>query len=268
MAAPLRVSARGARGRRGDRERPGGAVRGAPGTAGLGRLRLERDRTGWVGWDRDWRALGGGNGMGWDGCGWRWGSLWCAADDLAQRRLLALGGCGLLLGSALAAGDERLYAAVMPALRALPPEAAHGLALRAAALGLLPPARPDGPALVRLSGAEEGGARGPAQGVGKSEGRPEQRDRGGSPGPVGVRVAGSPRSPWRAMRDPRAGHPVRTPHRAGEAAGSGGRGVERGLGTGSWGLWALTQPSPAGGASPRAAIPQPIGPGCWLRQAG
>ncbi|XP_027759148.1 dihydroorotate dehydrogenase (quinone), mitochondrial isoform X1 [Empidonax traillii] len=54
----------------------------------------------------------------------------------------------------LAAGDERLYAAaVMPALRALPPEAAHCLALRAAALGLLPPARPDGPALeVRVLG--------------------------------------------------------------------------------------------------------------------
>ncbi|XP_074769615.1 dihydroorotate dehydrogenase (quinone), mitochondrial isoform X4 [Athene noctua] len=66
---------------------------------------------------------------------------------------VALGGCGLLLGSALAAGDERLYAAVMPALRALPPETAHGLALRAAALGLLPPARPDGPALeVRVLG--------------------------------------------------------------------------------------------------------------------
>ncbi|KAM8985628.1 dihydroorotate dehydrogenase (quinone), mitochondrial isoform 1-T1 [Ara ararauna] len=65
----------------------------------------------------------------------------------------ALGGCGLLLGSALAAGDERLYAAAMPALRALPPEAAHGLALRFAALGLLPPARPDGPALeVRVLG--------------------------------------------------------------------------------------------------------------------
>ncbi|XP_061221012.1 dihydroorotate dehydrogenase (quinone), mitochondrial isoform X2 [Neopsephotus bourkii] len=59
----------------------------------------------------------------------------------------ALGGCGLLLGSALAAGDERLYAAAMPALRALPPEAAHRLALRFAALGLLPPARSDGPAL-------------------------------------------------------------------------------------------------------------------------
>ncbi|NWX26330.1 PYRD dehydrogenase, partial [Notiomystis cincta] len=72
----------------------------------------------------------------------------------AQGRLLALGGCGLLLGSALAAGDERLFAAaVMPALRALPPEAAHGLALRAAALGLLPSARPDGPALeVRVLG--------------------------------------------------------------------------------------------------------------------
>ncbi|NXW95219.1 PYRD dehydrogenase, partial [Alopecoenas beccarii] len=66
----------------------------------------------------------------------------------------ALGGCGLLLGSALAAGDERLYAAaVMPALRVLSPEAAHGLALRAAALGLLPPAQTDGPALeVRVLG--------------------------------------------------------------------------------------------------------------------
>ncbi|XP_014115994.1 PREDICTED: dihydroorotate dehydrogenase (quinone), mitochondrial isoform X2 [Pseudopodoces humilis] len=41
----------------------------------------------------------------------------------------------------------------MPALRALPPEAAHGLALRVAALGLLPPTRPDGPALeVRVLG--------------------------------------------------------------------------------------------------------------------
>lgn len=89
-----------------------------------------------------------------------WDRCSCAADDLAQGRLLALGGCGLLLGSALAAGDERLYrAAVMPALRALPPEAAHGLALRAAALGLLPPTRPDGPALVRLWRAEEEGER-------------------------------------------------------------------------------------------------------------
>ncbi|XP_071424045.1 dihydroorotate dehydrogenase (quinone), mitochondrial [Pithys albifrons albifrons] len=71
----------------------------------------------------------------------------------AQGRLLALGGCGLLLGAALAAGHERLYAAAMPALRALPPEAAHGLALRAVALGLLPSARPDGPALeVRVLG--------------------------------------------------------------------------------------------------------------------
>uniref|UniRef100_A0A8B9BFL7 Dihydroorotate dehydrogenase (quinone), mitochondrial n=1 Tax=Anser brachyrhynchus TaxID=132585 RepID=A0A8B9BFL7_9AVES len=78
-----------------------------------------------------------------------------------QRRLralaAALGGCGLLLGSALAAGDERLQAAVLPAvlpaLRAVPPEAAHGLALRAAAFGLLPAARPDGPALeVRVLG--------------------------------------------------------------------------------------------------------------------
>lgn len=114
--------------------------------------------------------------MAWDGCGCR---CWWAADDLAQGRLraLALGGCGLLLGSALAAGDERLYAAaVMPALRTLPPEAAHGLALRAAALGLLPPARPDGPALVRLSRAEE--EREPGRAVGRSEGRPGQRERG------------------------------------------------------------------------------------------
>ncbi|KAM6118133.1 dihydroorotate dehydrogenase (quinone), mitochondrial [Pterocles gutturalis] len=65
----------------------------------------------------------------------------------------ALAGSGLLLGAALAAGDERLFTAAMPALRALPPEAAHGLALRAAALGLLPPARPDGPELeVRVLG--------------------------------------------------------------------------------------------------------------------
>ncbi|XP_058701830.1 dihydroorotate dehydrogenase (quinone), mitochondrial isoform X2 [Poecile atricapillus] len=76
-----------------------------------------------------------------------------AAPLRGRLRALALGGCGLLLGSALAAGDERLYAAVMPALRALPPEAAHGLALRVAALGLLPPTRPDGPALeVRVLG--------------------------------------------------------------------------------------------------------------------
>ncbi|NXO03422.1 PYRD dehydrogenase, partial [Rhinopomastus cyanomelas] len=68
-------------------------------------------------------------------------------------RVLALGGCGLLLGSVLVARDERLYAVAMPALRALPPETAHGLALRAASLGLLPPARPDGPALeVRVLG--------------------------------------------------------------------------------------------------------------------
>ncbi|NWH81451.1 PYRD dehydrogenase, partial [Piaya cayana] len=76
----------------------------------------------------------------------------------AQGRLrvlaAALGGCGLLLGSALAARDERLLAAAaMPALRALPPETAHGLALRAAASGLLPPAPHDGPALeVRVLG--------------------------------------------------------------------------------------------------------------------
>ncbi|NXU57134.1 PYRD dehydrogenase, partial [Turnix velox] len=65
----------------------------------------------------------------------------------------ALGGCGLLLGSAVATGDERFYAAAIPALRILPPEAAHGLALRAAAFGLLPSAPPDGPALeVRVLG--------------------------------------------------------------------------------------------------------------------
>ncbi|XP_054372166.1 dihydroorotate dehydrogenase (quinone), mitochondrial isoform X2 [Molothrus aeneus] len=76
-----------------------------------------------------------------------------AAPLRGRLRALALGGCGLLLGSALAAGDERLYTAVMPALRALPPEAAHGLALRAAALGLLPSTRPDSPALeVRVFG--------------------------------------------------------------------------------------------------------------------
>ncbi|XP_053808492.1 dihydroorotate dehydrogenase (quinone), mitochondrial isoform X2 [Vidua chalybeata] len=78
----------------------------------------------------------------------RLGLSMMAAPLRGRLRALALGGCGLLLGSALAAGDERLYAAaVMPALRALPPEAAHGLALRAAALGLLPSTRPDGPAL-------------------------------------------------------------------------------------------------------------------------
>ncbi|XP_053934385.1 dihydroorotate dehydrogenase (quinone), mitochondrial isoform X1 [Cuculus canorus] len=79
-----------------------------------------------------------------------------AAPLRGRLRVLAaaLGGCGLLLGSALAASDERLLtAAVMPALRALPPETAHGLALRAAASGLLPPARQDGPALeVRVLG--------------------------------------------------------------------------------------------------------------------
>uniref|UniRef100_A0A8C2SQF8 Dihydroorotate dehydrogenase (quinone), mitochondrial n=1 Tax=Coturnix japonica TaxID=93934 RepID=A0A8C2SQF8_COTJA len=54
---------------------------------------------------------------------------------------VALGGCGLLLGSALAAGDDRLYGAVlMPALRAVSPETAHGLALRAASIGLTPTA--------------------------------------------------------------------------------------------------------------------------------
>uniref|UniRef100_A0A8D2M8L0 Dihydroorotate dehydrogenase (quinone), mitochondrial n=1 Tax=Zonotrichia albicollis TaxID=44394 RepID=A0A8D2M8L0_ZONAL len=73
--------------------------------------------------------------------------------DSRRRLCCAAIGCGLLLGSALAAGDERLYATVMPALRALPPEAAHGLALRAAALGLLPSTRPDSPALeVRVFG--------------------------------------------------------------------------------------------------------------------
>ncbi|XP_067158375.1 dihydroorotate dehydrogenase (quinone), mitochondrial isoform X7 [Apteryx mantelli] len=67
-----------------------------------------------------------------------------------RRRVLAAAaaGGGLLLGWALATGDERLYvAAVMPVLRAVPPEAAHGLALRAAACGLLPSGRPDSPIL-------------------------------------------------------------------------------------------------------------------------
>ncbi|NXU93069.1 PYRD dehydrogenase, partial [Xiphorhynchus elegans] len=74
-----------------------------------------------------------------------------------QGRLLAVGGGALVLGAALAAGHDAghdgLCAAAMPALRALPPEAAHGLALRAAALGLLPRAPPDHPALeVRVFG--------------------------------------------------------------------------------------------------------------------
>ncbi|XP_068812432.1 dihydroorotate dehydrogenase (quinone), mitochondrial [Struthio camelus] len=92
-------------------------------------------------------ALGGG--AGWGRRGLRRGT-----DSVAQRRLLAAAGGGLLLGWALAAGEEQLYAAaVMPALRAVPPEAAHGLALRAAACRLLPPARPDGPDLeVRVLG--------------------------------------------------------------------------------------------------------------------
>lgn len=98
-------------------------------------------------------GAGDGTGGGWSTGGGQGG---LSADGLPQGRLralaAALGGCGLLLGSALAAGDERLYAAAMPALRVLPPEAAHGLALRAAALGLLPPARRDTPLLVRLCG--------------------------------------------------------------------------------------------------------------------
>lgn len=133
---------------------------GSRGGVGLdwGRLGLQRGAPG----------RGAGWGVGGAGCGCRYGmragpdagaGMGCGrgADPLAQGRLralaAALGGCGLLLGSALAAGDERLYAAaVMPALRAIPPETAHGLALRAAAFGLLPPARPDGPALVRFCG--------------------------------------------------------------------------------------------------------------------
>ncbi|XP_068006771.1 dihydroorotate dehydrogenase (quinone), mitochondrial isoform X1 [Melanerpes formicivorus] len=102
--------------------------------------------TGWVWGVRSARDRGGVLV-----CNGKCGTYAAAADDLSQGRLrvlaAALGGCGLLLGSALAAGDERLYTATMPALRVLPPEAAHGLALRAAALGLLPTARPDGPAL-------------------------------------------------------------------------------------------------------------------------
>lgn len=127
---------------------------------------------------------------------------WCAADSLAQGRLraLALGGCGLLLGSALAAGDERLYAAVMPALRVLPPEAAHGLALRAAALGLLPSTRPDSPALVRL----EGGA---GRGVGRSERRSEPRGKGWVAEPGVVRRRLRPVESVAGDEGPSAGNP-------------------------------------------------------------
>uniref|UniRef100_A0A8C6Z030 Dihydroorotate dehydrogenase (quinone), mitochondrial n=1 Tax=Nothoprocta perdicaria TaxID=30464 RepID=A0A8C6Z030_NOTPE len=84
------------------------------------------------------------------GCSTGWPVVvpaWALTDGALQRGLCALAGGGLLLGCALAAGDERLYTAVMPVLRALPPEAAHGLALRAAASGILPPARPDSPGL-------------------------------------------------------------------------------------------------------------------------
>ncbi|XP_028932092.1 dihydroorotate dehydrogenase (quinone), mitochondrial [Ornithorhynchus anatinus] len=59
----------------------------------------------------------------------------------AREALLVLGSGGLLAASYLtAAGDERFYAErLMPALRRLAgAEAAHGLALRCAALGLLP----------------------------------------------------------------------------------------------------------------------------------
>lgn len=92
----------------------------------------------------------------------------------------------MLLGSALAAGDERLYtAAVMPALRVLPPEAAHGLALRAAALGLLPSARPDGPALVRLCGGGHRGGVARAGGDGRGVQPERRRVAGGSQGPGG-----------------------------------------------------------------------------------
>lgn len=109
----------------------------------------------------------------------------------------------MLLGSALAAGDERLYAAaVMPALRALPPEAAHGLALRAAGLGLLLPARPDGPALVRLEGGGEGRTAGRAEGRRKGWGRVGGQ-RGVGYGSRGAQ--GSRHCPWRVTRYPRAG---------------------------------------------------------------
>ncbi|XP_063023659.1 dihydroorotate dehydrogenase (quinone), mitochondrial [Melospiza melodia melodia] len=117
-----------------------------------GQCRGGTERDGWCGIGAGCGVGKGGDGLSAVAAGNRG---WCAANALAQGRLraLALGGCGLLLGSALAAGDERLYAAVMPALRALPPEAAHGLALRAAALGLLPSTRPDSPALeVRVFG--------------------------------------------------------------------------------------------------------------------
>ncbi|XP_066050391.1 dihydroorotate dehydrogenase (quinone), mitochondrial isoform X1 [Chamaea fasciata] len=155
--------------------------------------------------------------MGWDGRGWRCG---IAADHLAQGRLLALGGCGLLLGSALAAGDERLYAAaVMPALRALPPETAHGLALRAAALGLLPAAPPDGPALVRLCWAEEGDQGGE---WGGRKGGQSRAIGAGSPVPVCGRV---PSQSVAGNEGPSGRHPIRTPHGAEEAAGSVGSGV-------------------------------------------
>lgn len=155
------------------------------------------------------------------------GRGWRAADGLAQGRLLVLGGCGLLLGSALAAGDERLYtAAVMPALRALPPEAAHGLALRAAALGLLPSARPDGPALVR---PERGGAGGSGE-VGRAvttEGWGVARRARRA-----AQAAGSRRSPWWATRDPRAGTPQGHQKGQGRRPGLSGGGLERDLGMG------------------------------------
>uniref|UniRef100_A0A8B9MSQ1 Dihydroorotate dehydrogenase (quinone), mitochondrial n=1 Tax=Accipiter nisus TaxID=211598 RepID=A0A8B9MSQ1_9AVES len=202
-----------------------------------------------------------------------------AADGLPQGRLralaAALGGCGLLLGSALAAGDERLYAAAMPALRVLPPEAAHGLALRAAALGLLPPARPDGPLLVRLCGGgrpglgwprgwfrDRGGGRGcvaggGGQGVGGRWGHRRVwriPGAGGGGGAVAVRggamssgsqrrcpagLPGQPRSGRWSRQEPwvpRGRHPMRAPCGAREWRG-GGRGEALAVAPGVCGLW-------------------------------
>lgn len=78
----------------------------------------------------------------------------------------------------------------MPALRALPPETAHGLALRAAALGLLPPARPDGPALVRVCRGGRPAAGGPRGAAGAWGAAGEsQGPVGGVGGRPGARVA-------------------------------------------------------------------------------
>ncbi|XP_068267718.1 dihydroorotate dehydrogenase (quinone), mitochondrial [Nyctibius grandis] len=143
MAAALRVSGRRAPGR-GSREEPGRGA-GVPGAGGAGRSR-DPAGPGVLAGSRGGPGLAGAAGAG-------AGSAGARAGGRLRALAAALGGCGLLLGAALAAGDERLCAAAMPALRALPPEAAHGLALRVAALGLLPRSRPDGPALeVRVLG--------------------------------------------------------------------------------------------------------------------